>query len=408
MTHGLADLLRPADAGSLLDLFPDRPRVLALGEPTHRSPELLALRNDVFRELVEHHGYRTIALETDCLRGLLVDEHVTTGAGALEDVVAAGLSHDWGSLSGNRDLVAWMRAFNADRPAHDQVRFAGFDGPLEIEAAASPRAALAGLHAYLAAHVDAALLPCTADALDRLVGPDERWTEPAAMFDPARSVGRSAQARELRLVADDLAALLDAQGPGLVRATGREAWETAGLRARTATGLLRYHFWTAEPSEARMPWLLRVRDTMMAQNLLALAERAPVLVNAHTSHLRRGASHLTMWGHDRLEWWGAGAQVSARLGTGYGTRYGTGYGYAAVAVGTVANQGVQAPPADTVEGALYTLPSSDRSVVDARRLADALGGVVPRESSWFGYAPLDAGHLAEADGIVFVRDVTAG
>lgn len=401
---GLADLVRPVDPTAVLELFPAAPpRLLAVGEPTHRSPELLALRNDLFRGLVKHHGYRTIALETDCLGGLLVDEHVTTGAGDLDDVVARGLSHGWGSLPGNRDLVRWMRAFNAGRPAQDHVRFAGVDGPLEIDAAASPRAALTAVHAFLAAGGDLGLLPCTADELDRLLGQDAAWTEPAAMVDPARSVGRSAQARELRRVADDLATLLDADAPGLVAAAGREAWHTARLRARTATALLRYHSWMADPSDARMPWLLRVRDTIMADNLLALAERGPVLAWAHTSHLRRGASHMTLWGHDRLRWWGAGAQVATRLGDAYG--------YLAVAVGTVRNQGVAAPAPETVEGALHALPGTalpaGRGLVDARRLADVLGSVpVPRESSWFGYAPLD--HLGETDGVLFVRDVVAG
>ncbi|MGI5155996.1 hypothetical protein [Microbispora sp. CA-102843] len=57
-------------------------------------------------------------------------------------------------------------------------------------------------------------------------------------------------------------------------------------------------------------------------------------------------------------------------------------------------------------GLLYALPE-DRYVVDARRLADALGDPRPaaRVSPWFGYAPLDPDHLAGYDGIVFVQDV---
>ncbi|MEU7877705.1 hypothetical protein [Microbispora bryophytorum] len=50
----------------------------------------------------------------------------------------------------------------------------------------------------------------------------------------------------------------------------------------------------------------------------------------------------------------------------------------------------------------------DRYVVDARRLAAALGDArpAPRESPWFGYSALDPAHLAAYDGVVFVRDVT--
>ncbi len=95
-----------------------------------------------------------------------------------------GFSHSWGTFAANRELVRWMRAYNDGRPAPERLRFAGFDGPLEITGAASPRQALTALHGYLSARVDADLLPCTEDA-HRLLGTDDRWTDPAAMMDPA-------------------------------------------------------------------------------------------------------------------------------------------------------------------------------------------------------------------------------
>lgn len=399
----IEDTVHPVDAASVLALVPDRPRILALGEPTHGAQDLLRTRNALFRELVEQHGYRTIALETDCVAGLLVDDYVTTGRGDLDDVLARGLSHEWGVYPGNRELVRWMRAHNEGRPAADQVRFAGADGPLEITAAASPRAALTALHDYLSARVDTDLLPCTADVLDRMIGPDDRWTEPAAMMDPARSVGQSAEARELRLLADDLATLLETHAPQLLAASTPQERDRAHLYARTATGLLRYHFWMADPTPARMTRLLGIRDAMIAGNLLALAERGPVLVAAHNSHLQRTRSTMTMWDHPRLEWWGAGALVSARLGDRYA--------FVATALGTLRHQGVDEPEPNTVEGLLHRL-GQDRLLVDAPELAarlkeEAPGGtaLAARVSPWFGYAPLDPADLAQTDAIVFVRDV---
>ena len=81
-----------------------------------------------------------------------------------------GFSHGFGASAANRELVRWMRAFNEGRPAADRLRFAGFDGPLEITGGASPRQALTALHAHLAARVDPDLLPCTA----------QRWTGSSA------------------------------------------------------------------------------------------------------------------------------------------------------------------------------------------------------------------------------------
>lgn len=396
MTAGITDTAHAVDAAVVMGLLPARPRLLALGEPTHGEEVLLDLRNDLFRQLVEREGYRTIAIESDCLMGLVVDDHVTSGAGDLDEVMERGFSHEWGAFPGNRELVRWMRAYNEGRPASERVRFAGFDGPLEITAAASPRQALTALHGYLAARVDDGLLPCTAETLDRLLGADDRWTEPAAMMDPTRSVGRTPEARELRLVADDLVALLDAQAPHLIATSTPEEWDRARLYGRTAAGLLRYHFSMADTSPSRIPRLLGVRDSMMAANLLALAERGPTLVHAHNSHLQRPKSTMRL-GDLPVEWWSAGALVSPHLGEGYA--------FLATALGTIRHHGVETPPPDTLEGHLYALPQ-DRYVVDPRRLATVLGEAAPapRVSPWFGYAPLDPGHLADIEGLVFVKD----
>ncbi|MFG2329969.1 erythromycin esterase family protein [Streptomyces sp. NPDC048604] len=397
MATDLKDLAHPVDAAAVLRLLPDRPRLLAVGEPTHRADTLLDLRNELFRQLAEEHGYRTIALETDCLAGLLVDAYVTTGAGTLDDVVERGFGHGWNDLPANRELVRWMRQFNENRPQEDRLRFAGFDGPLEITAAESPRQPLTALHAFLAAHVDATLLPCTAQTLDDLLGADARWTEPAAMRDPARSFGRSPQARELRLLADELTELLDEQAPHLAAVAPPEDRDRAHLYARTAVGLLRYHHWMADASPGRLARLVGVRDRMMADNLHALAARGPVFTYAHNSHLQRERTTMTMGGAS-LHWWSAGALVSARLGEEYA--------FVATALGTIEHQGVAAPPPDTLEGLLHVLPEP-RTVFDPRALAAALAETSPalRVSPWFGYAPYDPAHLASVDGLVYVRDV---
>ncbi|MFI6696837.1 erythromycin esterase family protein [Streptomyces sp. NPDC050433] len=396
MATDIQNTAHAVDASSVIKLLPGRPRVLGLGEPTHGVEAPLELRNDLFRQLVEQHGYRTVTIESDCLMGLVVDDYVTSGTGSLDEVMERGFSHEFGGAAANRELVRWMRAYNDGRPAPEQVRFAGFDGPLEITGAASPRQALTALHHYLAARTEPDLLPCTADTLDRLLGTDDRWSDPAVMRDPSRSVGQSAEAKELRLLADDMVALLDTLTPQLITAPSRDDLDRARLYGRTAVGLLRYHFWMADTSAGRMTRLIGLRGQMMADNLLALAGRSPVLAHAHNAHLQREKSTIRM-GDLPLAWWSAGALVSARLAEEYA--------FLAMALGTMRHQGVDAPPPDTLEGLLYALPE-DRYVVDAPRLAAALGDALPasRVSPWFGYAPLDPAHLAQSDGLVFVRD----
>ena len=106
---------------------------------------------------------------------------------------------------------------------------------------------------------------------------------------------------------------------------------------------------------------------------------------------------MRMW-QGPVEWWSAGALVSARLGEEYA--------FVATALGTLRHQDVGTPPPDTVEGLLYALPQ-DRCLVDAPRLATALGDPLPapRVSPWFGYAPLDPAHLPTVDALLFLKDV---
>src|SRR5436309_1507434 len=106
-----------------LDSLPARPRLLGLGEPTHGPEEFLRLRNRMFRRLVDHEGYRSIALETDVIAAQLVDEYVAGGPGDLDEVVSTGFSHGFGAAAGNRELVAWMREHNAGCAPGDRLRF---------------------------------------------------------------------------------------------------------------------------------------------------------------------------------------------------------------------------------------------------------------------------------------------
>lgn len=363
---------------AFLRSLPVRPLLLGLGEARHFVAELGELRNEIFRYLVAHEGYRSFAIESDCLMGLVVDDHLTTGAGTLDDVMARGFSHNFGTSPANRDLVRWMRAYNE---AHDEkLRFFGFDGPLEYWAA-SPRQALTALHDLLDGP-----LPCTRETLDTLLGPDDRWSNEATVMDPSQSIGRSADAQRLRVIADDLLALLDTEAPRLSVADR----ERAELYGRTAVGLLRYHHAMADTSPVRMSRLSGLRDAMMAANLRAVAEHGPALVFAHNLHLQRNRSVMSL-GDQQLEMWSAGAITAARLGDRYA--------FLASAFGTV---GDDTPPPDTVEGILATLPW-DTCLADGRRLAGAVTRAAPRVSPDFAYVPLDPARLDMIDGIVFLK-----
>ena len=56
MTAGITDAAHVVDPAAVMGLLPARPRLLALGEPTHGEDVLLELRNDLFRQLVERRN----------------------------------------------------------------------------------------------------------------------------------------------------------------------------------------------------------------------------------------------------------------------------------------------------------------------------------------------------------------
>ncbi|MFF2043410.1 erythromycin esterase family protein [Kitasatospora sp. NPDC058170] len=394
MTASIRDAARPFSGGALTALLSPDTLLLGLGEPTHGVEAFPELRNELFRHLVEHEGYRSIALETDCLSALVADAYVADGTGTLDDAAGRGFSHGFGASPANRELLRWMRAHNEQRPRHERLRFHGFDGPLETTGAASPRPALTALHAYLADHLDPAW---SRETLDDLLGPDERWTDPAALTDPARSVGRTPEAAQLRLAADDLGVLLTLHAPHLVAVTSAEEHWRAGLHARTATGLLRYHAGLADTAPTRVSTLMGLRDAMMADNLDAVvrreARRGPVLAFAHNRHLQRDRSQVRFAGQ-LLQWWSAGAVI--------GTRLGDRYAFAATTFGT---RGSDIPPPDTLEGLLSTLPHA-RAVLDPGRLAAALDRKpAPRVPADHTYFSLDPATTDRTDAILFVRDI---
>ncbi|MEU4332871.1 erythromycin esterase family protein [Nonomuraea dietziae] len=394
MTTSLRDAARPFTGGALTAFLSPTTRLLGLGEPTHGVEAFPELRNEVFRHLVEHEGYRSIATESDCLAALAADAYVTDGTGTLEEVMSGGFSHGFGASPANRELIGWMRAYNQQRPPHERIRFYGFDGPLEMSGPAGPRPALTAMHHYLAAHLD---LAWSRESLDELLGPDERWIDPAAMMDPAQSIGRSPEAKELRLVADDLRALLTAHAPHLTAATSADEWWRADLHARTAAGLLRYHAGMADTAPTRIGTLMCLRDAMMADNLDAIvgreARRGPTLAFAHNRHLQRDKSHMRFAGLP-LQWWSAGAIIGTHLGDRY-----------AFAATTFGARGSDIPPPDTLEGLLSTLPHA-RAVIDPARLAAAFDRkLTPRVPADHTYFSLDPATTDQSDAIVFVKDI---
>jgi len=203
-----------AAVGKLTASLGEAVELLGLGEPLHGGEEFLLLRNRLFERLAEAHGYTAIAVESSFPKARLVNEYVAgRGPASYEGVREAGFSHGFGRLEANRELVEWMRRYNAD-PAHPvPLRFYGFDSPTEMTGTDSPRQLLHFVLDYLAS--------IGADDQERRrriedhLGRDADWENPAAMMDPAKGVGLSPAATALRVETEDLLTELHLRRPEL-------------------------------------------------------------------------------------------------------------------------------------------------------------------------------------------------
>jgi erythromycin esterase-like protein len=335
----------------------DSVALLGFGEALHGGEELLILRNLLFQRLVEAHGYSAIAIESSFPRGFITNDYVLgRGPTSYEEVQDTGVSHGFGKLAANRELIEWMRQYNAD-PAHQiKLHFYGFDSPTEATSTDSPRQTLHFALDYLSS-VDEALGQEYRHRIDPLLGQDAAWENPAAILDPSQAIGQSAEAKALRIETEELIAELLVRRPELVAKSDRASYLQAVQFAMEARQLLHYHAVLARESEKRQEKLLGIRDAMMAENLAYIAsreqERGKILLFAHNDHLKRGKVQWQWW-NETLLWWPVGSHLHDMLGRRYVV--------IGSAVGTSPANGISQPEAGTLEARFTAAPGPVRFI----------------------------------------------
>jgi erythromycin esterase-like protein len=330
--------------------------LLGMGEALHGGADILTLRNRLFQRLVEAHGFSAIAIESSFPRAHLVNEYAAgRGAAAYDAVQEAGFSHGFGRHEANRELVEWMRRSNAEPGRGVALRFYGFDSPTEMVSSDSPRRLLYAALDYLAA-LDSAGAQARRERIDALLGQDAAWENPAAMMDPAQSVGRSPAATALRIETEELSAELQMRRPERSQSDA-DRYAEAVHSAAAARQLLNYHALLAGTSSRRVAELLGLRDAMMADNLVYVLAReqgrGKVLVFAHNSHLQRGRAEWQL-GELLNVWWPAGAHMHALMGARYAV--------IGSAVGVSEANGIAEPEAGALEAQLMAGPGPARFI----------------------------------------------
>jgi erythromycin esterase-like protein len=384
--------------------------LLGIGEPMHGAPEFQVFRNRLFERLVQAHGFSAIAIESSFPRGRIVNDYIAGATAAdspssYDDLQGAGFSHGFGQLATTRELVEWMRAYNADSAHSLKLNFYGFDSPTEMMWTDSPRRVIELVLNYLARHEQGHRDERRARIVE-LIGEDAAWETQEAAFDPAKSIGLTPAAGALRLEIEELAMELGVRRPELVVASGEDQYLEAVHYAALAQQLLTYHACVARPSRTRVSDLLSIRDAIMADNLMYIVnrerERSRVLAFAHNGHLQYGKM-AWQWGPDLIEWWPAGAHLGTLLGPRYAV-IGTG-------VGTSETQGISQPESGSLEAMLTGAAGPARFIPTHRgRLFDAAAvAAIPTRSSGSknpGYFPFNAQSLSNFDWLVVLDSIT--
>ncbi len=268
-------------------------RIVALGEPIHGGREPLSLRNRMIRYLVTEKGFTAIALETELALSHRLYDHVLGTTTESDSVVGASFSATYGRYPENLELVRWLRAYNAGRPANRRVRLYGIDLP-DVRSPGSGAAALAPVLAYL-------------DRVDSAQGVETRegFKTILPLFDGRRYAALPVSERDrVSTAVHDLVALMRRGRIKYAAASSRDAYEWAlrqAINAEQYEAMARlmplelWRQWDQGPDSIRLDLKpsQTARSVAMAENIAwALEREGPrgrIVFFAHNAHLQRQA-----------------------------------------------------------------------------------------------------------------------
>jgi erythromycin esterase len=90
-------------------------RVVGLGESTHGTREFFLVKHRLLEYLARRQGFAVFAIEANQIAVRAIDEYVQGRGGTARDVMRT-MFRVWNTES-MRELIEWMRAFNAANPA---------------------------------------------------------------------------------------------------------------------------------------------------------------------------------------------------------------------------------------------------------------------------------------------------
>jgi protein-L-isoaspartate(D-aspartate) O-methyltransferase len=295
--------------GEMFDRFADA-RLVLLGEASHGTSEYYRARAAITRRLIEHHGFRIVAVEADWPDAASVDRYVRHRPKREGEEARFERFPTW--MWRNTDVdafIRWLRGHNRNRPYEEMAGFYGLD---LYNLGGSMRAVIDYLES-----VD----PEAAKVARRRYGCLEPWSrDPAAYGRMAVTEGYGrCEVGVVQMLKDMMARRMECARPEC------DEWLDAAANARLVRNAEEYYRVMYQGSAES--WNLR--DTHMCEALCQILDAkgpaAKAVVWAHNSHI--GNAAFTEMGQQREEL-NIGQLVKERFGDearliGFGTHSGT-------------------------------------------------------------------------------------
>ncbi|QIY56167.1 erythromycin esterase family protein [Streptomyces sp. RPA4-5] len=263
-----------ADLRALGSMIGDA-EVVGLGEATHGSHEFFAMKERVFRYLVEEKGFTTFALELSWSAGLRIDDYLQTGKGDARKIAKETLTNSPWEREEFVSLIEWMRDYNSRHPGRT-VHFMGDD----LGAPSISEAFFGRVTGYVQQNHP--------EALPKL---NELYTGLRPINDFLDYLRKPlAERQQLATKAQQALELVSSQkGSG-------EAFAWAEQNARSIAQTAK--FLTMNPDDPdSLPTFQRFRDEVMAQNVTWWQQHTgqKILLSAHNDHVGYAASYPELY-----------------------------------------------------------------------------------------------------------------
>lgn len=260
-------------------------RLIGLGEETHGTREFFQFKHRMVEFLVREMGFRVFAIEASYAGCRNINDYiqgrVTDGAGAL----ASQGFWTWNTEE-VRSMLEWMRAYNAEAPADQKLKFVGFDVQNNRAARDTVLAYLKRVAPERAAAFAALTLPQAFNSSDEERKSSlETATEAAAFGPPEGKPAALKTVNEVRAAYNELIGFLTVYESKLVLKTSTVEYADALHSARVIPQYIDAYLLPARPG----PLDQDTRDLYMAENMARFVAAEPAgtrfIIWAHNFHV---------------------------------------------------------------------------------------------------------------------------